>query len=139
MDADSGGVVAMVPLAGSQAVAPLANWLQLIPLGTVQLWRSLLKALAPYSTATDGWPRGVSVNASRGRATEKKEWGGPRTSNMVLMVVTELVSQLPMGWSKALAPYSTATGGWPRGVSVNASRGRATEKKEWGGTRTLNM
>ncbi len=97
------------------------------------------KALAPYSTAMDGWPRGVSVNASRGRATEKKEWGGPRTSNMSLMSVTELVSQLPMGWLKALADYSIATGGWPRGVSVNASRGRATEKKEWGGPRTLNM
>ena len=43
--------------------------------------------------------------------------------------VTELVTQLPMGWLKSLASYSTATGGWPRGVSVNASRGRATEKK----------
>ena len=141
MDADSGGVLfAMLPpYAASQAVAPLANWLQLIPLGTVQLWRSLLKALASYSTATGGWPRGVSVNASRGRATEKKEWGGPRTLNMSLMSVTELVSQLPMGWLKALAPYSIATDGWPRGVSVNASRGRATEKKEWGGPRTENM
>ena len=58
---------------------------------------------------------------------------------MKLMVVTELVSQLPMGWLKALADYSTAMDGWPRGVSVNASRGRATEKKEWGGPRTSNM
>ncbi len=81
MDADSGGVLFAMfpPYAASQAVALVAKKLQLIPLGTVQLWRSLLKALAPYSTATDGWPRGVSVNASRGRATEKKEWGGPRT------------------------------------------------------------
>ena len=55
------------------------------------------------------------------------------------MVVTELVSQLAMGWLKARAFYSTAMGGWPRGVSVNASRGRATEKKEWGGPRTENM
>ena len=102
-----------------------------------QLPMGWLKALAFYSTATGGWPRGVSVNASRGRATEKKEWGGPRTWNMFLMSVTELVSQLPMGWLKALAFYSTATGGWPRGVSVNASRGRATEKKEWGGPRTI--
>ena len=104
-----------------------------------QLRMSWLKARAAYSTAMDGWPRGVSVNASRGRATEKKEWGGPRTSNMYLMFVTELTSQLPMGWLKALAPYSTATDGWPRGVSVNATRGRATEKKEWGGPRTENM
>ena len=104
-----------------------------------QLRMSWLKSLAYYSTAMGGWPRGVSVNASRGRATEKKEWGGPRTLNIQLMVVTELVSQLPMGWLKALAFYITATGGWPRGVSVNASRGRATEKKEWGGPRTWNM
>ena len=49
--------------------------------------------------------------------------------NMLLMVVTELVTQLPMSWLKAEAYYITATGGWPRGVSVNASRGRAREKK----------
>ena len=64
-----------------------------------------------------------------GGRRRKRNRGGPRTQNMALMVVTELVTQLPMGWSKALAPYSIATGGWPRGVSVNASRGRATEKK----------
>ena len=39
---------------------------------TVHEDRFRLKALADYSIATDGWPRGVSVNASRGRATEKK-------------------------------------------------------------------
>ena len=49
---------------------------------TVHEDRSRLKVEAPYITATDGWPRGVSVNASRGRATEKKEWGGTRTLNM---------------------------------------------------------
>ncbi len=106
---------------------------------TIHEDRSRLKALADYSTAMGGWPRGVSVNASRGWATEKKEWGGPRTSNMEFISVTELVTQLPMSRLKALARYSIATGGWPRGVSVNASRGRATEKKEWGGPRTENM
>ena len=98
-----------------------------------------MKAVAPYSKAMDGWARGVSVNASRGRATEKKELGGPRTLNMELISVAEGVAHLPMGWLKELANYSIATDGWPRGVSVNASRGRAAEKSEWGGPRTCNM
>ena len=84
MDADSGGVVVMVPLyAVSQAVAPRAKSVQATLIAPAfQLERSWSKALADYITATDGWPRGVSVNASRGRATEKKEWGGTRTLNM---------------------------------------------------------
>ncbi len=66
-----------------QLVAAVEKELQIRTFGlTVHEDRSWSKALAYYSTATDGWPRGVSVNASRGRATEKKEWGGPRTLNM---------------------------------------------------------
>jgi hypothetical protein len=74
-----------------------------------------------------------------GAGDGEKGMGRTTYLNMLLMSVTELVSQLPMGWLKSAADYSTAMGGWPRGVSVNASRGRATEKKEWGGPRTLNM
>ena len=40
------------------------------------------------------------------------------------MVVTELVSQVPMGWLKAEAFYSsTSRDEWPCPVSVETSRG----------------
>ena len=38
------------------------------------------------------------------------------------MYVTELVSQFPMGWLKALADYSSERDGWPCDVSVDAWR-----------------
>jgi len=63
MDNESGGVLAMlVPggYAASQAVAPVAKLVQVIPTGTVHVWRSRLKAVADYSAARDGQPCGVS-------------------------------------------------------------------------------
>ena len=57
----------------TQLVAPEENELQELTFGlTVHEDRSWLKAVALYITATGGWPRGVSVNASRGQAREKK-------------------------------------------------------------------
>jgi len=62
MDTESGGVVAMLapPYAVSQAVAPVAKLVQVIPTGTVHVWRSRLKTVADYSAARDGQPCGVS-------------------------------------------------------------------------------
>ena len=79
-----GGMAAMLPegYAASQAVAPLAKFAPQVVGAAFHELMSRLKVEADYITATDGWPRGVSVNASRGRATEKKEWGGTRTLNM---------------------------------------------------------
>ena len=46
------------------------------------------------------------------------------------MVVTELVTQAPMGWLKAKASYSSERDGWARGVSVDTkSRRQATTKQ----------
>ena len=61
MDAESGGVLAMLPpvpggYAASQAVALRAKLVQVIPARTVHDERSRLKAVADYSAARDGWP-----------------------------------------------------------------------------------
>jgi len=45
-----------------------------------------------------------------------------RTENMRYMFVTELVSQPPMGWLKALAAYSATRDEWPCDVSVDVWR-----------------
>jgi hypothetical protein len=93
-----------------------------------------LKALAFYSATRDGWPCDVSVDAWReggregGTRTARKQQQrnnkrrGARTKNMLYMFVTELVSQSPMGWLKALASYSATRDGWPCDVSDDAWR-----------------
>ncbi len=43
--------------------------------------------------------------------------GGTRTENMSAMLVTELTSQSPMDWLKAVASYIAARDGQPCGVS----------------------
>ena len=69
MDAERGGVLIMLPpYAASQAVAPVAKLVQVIPTGTVHVWRSRLKAVADYSAARDGQPCGVrSDRGARGQ------------------------------------------------------------------------
>jgi hypothetical protein len=57
-------------------------------------------AWAFCSTARDRWPCAVSGDASRVSTTKIQAHGGIRTLNMYSMVVTELVTQLPMAWSK---------------------------------------
>ena len=61
------------------------------------------------------------VRRQRSRSNRRAE---TRTWNMIAMSVTELVSQSPMGWLKAAAPYSSASRDeWPCPVSVETSRG----------------
>ena len=57
-------------------------------------------------------------------ATQQEQQAGRNTyPEHVAMVVTELVSQSPMGWLKAAAPYSsTSRDEWPCPVSVETSR-----------------
>ena len=63
----------------------------------------------------------TTVRRQRSRSNRRAE---TRTSNMLAMSVTELVSQSPMGWLKAAAPYSSASRDeWPGPVSVKTSRG----------------
>ena len=60
----------------------------------------------------------------RRQRSRSNRWAETRTSNMAYMVVTELVSQSPMGWLKAEALYSsTSRDEWPCPVSVETSRG----------------
>ena len=47
-----------------------------------------------------------TVRRQRSRSNRRAE---TRTSNMAYMVVTELVSQSPMGWLKRAAPYSSTS------------------------------
>ncbi len=72
------------------------------------------KTVASYSTARDRWSchvrgdieaRGKAVTTSQQRG-KNKHGGGIHTLNMLCMVVTELVSQLPMSRSKAGRFYS---------------------------------
>ena len=110
-----------------------------------------LKELACYSATRDEWPCDVSVDAWREGWTARKQRQRnnkrreTRTLNMRYMFVTELVSQSPMGWLKALASYSATRDGWPCDVSVDAwregwtvrkQRQRNNKRRE---TRTLNM
>ena len=61
------------------------------------------------------------VRRQRSRSNRRAE---TRTSNMLAMVVTELVTQVPMGWLKAEAYYSSASRDeWPCPVSVETSSG----------------
>ncbi len=58
----------------------------------------------------------MSVNASNGEATTRHQrsnsrLGGIRTWNKRNIVLTELVSQPPMGWWNAWAYYSTERDG----------------------------
>jgi hypothetical protein len=71
----------------------------------------------------------VSVDAWRegGRdgeetTTVKQQAWRSTYSEHAPMFVTELVSQSPMGWLKALASYSATRDGWPCDVSVDAWR-----------------
>ena len=60
------------------------------------------------------------VRRQRSRSNRRAE---THTSNIYSMVVTELVSQVPMGWSKSAALYSSASRDeWPCPVSVETSR-----------------
>ena len=61
-----------------------------------------------------------TVRRQRSRSNRRAE---TRTANMISMFVTELVSQVPMGWLKAEALYSSASRDeWPCPVSVETSR-----------------
>ena len=61
-----------------------------------------------------------TVRRQRSRSNRRAE---TRTANIYSMVVTELVSQVPMGWLKAAALYSsTSRDEWPCPVSVETSR-----------------
>ena len=62
-----------------------------------------------------------TVRRQRSRSNRRAE---TRTVNIYAMVVTELVSQSPMGWLKAAASYSSASRDeWPCPVSVETSSG----------------
>ena len=62
-----------------------------------------------------------TVRRQRSRSNRRAE---TRTMNMLAMVVTELVSQTPMGSLKAAAFYSmTPRDEWPCPVSVETSSG----------------
>ena len=83
-----------------------------------QLLMSSLKAPANYSPARDAWSRRVSGDIqARGQEMMTHQRGnnkrdkGTRTKNMPAMVVTELVSQLPMSSLKAKAAYIAARDG----------------------------
>ena len=76
-----------------------------------------LKAEAPYSSDIQGRMavsserrdiQGIhtTVRRQRSRSNRRAE---TRTLNMLAMVVTELVSQVPMGSLKAAAPYSSTS------------------------------
>ena len=61
-----------------------------------------------------------TVRRQRSRSNRRAE---TRTPNIYAMSVTELVSQVPMGWLKAAAFYSsTSRDEWPGSVSVETSR-----------------
>ena len=60
-----------------------------------------------------------TVKRQRSRSNRRAE---TRTRNMPYMFVTELVSQVPMGWLKAETYYSTSRDEWPCPVSVKTSR-----------------
>ena len=67
--------------------------------------------------------QGIHKTVRRQRSRSNR-WAETRTSNMDCMVVTELVSQVPMGSLKAAAPYSsTSRDEWPCPVSVETSSG----------------
>ena len=62
-----------------------------------------------------------TVRRQRSRSNRRAE---TRTLNIYAMVVTELVSQSPMGWLKTAASYSSASRDeWPCPVSVKTSSG----------------
>jgi hypothetical protein len=71
-----------------------------------------------------GW--GTRDDDDDSDATEATRDGGARTWNMADMVVTELVSQSPMGRLKESAAYSASRDGRPRGVSSDV------EARGWG-------
>ena len=61
-----------------------------------------------------------TVRRQRSRSNRRAE---TRTPNIRDMFVTELVSQVPMGWLKVEALYSsTSRDEWPCPVSVETSR-----------------
>ena len=67
--------------------------------------------------------QGIHTMVRRQRSRSNR-WAETRTLNIYAMVVTELVSQSPMGSLKAEAPYSsTPRDEWPCPVSVKTSRG----------------
>ena len=62
-----------------------------------------------------------TVRRQRSRSNRRAE---TRTPNIYAMSVTELVSQVPMGWLKGEAYYGSASRDeWPCPVSVKTSRG----------------
>ena len=65
----------------------------------------------------------VIHKTARRRRSRSNRRAETRTLNMLDMSVTELVSQVPMGWLKEEACYSgTSRDEWPCPVSVETSR-----------------